>query len=312
MSTKMRPLLFMSANQREKLECPRLVLESSFVDDGSPETLVMVYRVGPFPGTRRTNMSVVKFLADEFAIPNAENLQLGTHRYYQEYEGAGEGIRDEMDGRFQEDISDPPVRASGLWGLAKSFSAQATMGVKDQWLFCTSVVPTWARGLGLRRLGNRLGYECGTQILDPAAFAQELGEAFAAHTSWHDVRLSAQRKALGLLASMGDIERTVFVYHGPVCYPSDAAKVVNSFPELHRPAIAPFQKRPDSGWQQEYRFTVRFLGEPQAKTLLLPITTEFRALASVVWEEGATREAVSRSWQAGEPCRMIGKVPPQP
>lgn len=84
---------------------------------------------------------------------------------------------------------------------------------------------------------------------------------------------------------MKDIRRTVFVYHGPVSYPSDATKVVRSFPEHHQPAIVPFQKRPEFGWQQEYRFTIGFLGEPQAKTLLLPIPTELRCLASVVWDE---------------------------
>ena len=111
------------------------------------------------------------------------------------------------------------------------------------------------------------------------------GEVFAANTSWADVWLAGHHKTLQLLASVRDIKRTVFVYHGPVSYPSDAAKVVRSFPKHHQPSIVPFLKRPEFGRQQEYRFTIRFRGEPQTKTLDLPIATELRCLASVVWEE---------------------------
>ena len=110
------------------MECPGLALESAFVDDGSPETLVMVYRIGLFPGTPGTAKSVVKFSARKHAIPNATHLQLGTQGHYREYKGAGEGIRDEMDGRFREDISDTLLRGSGIGSHGSSFSAQATRG----------------------------------------------------------------------------------------------------------------------------------------------------------------------------------------
>ena len=110
---------------------------------------------------------------------------------------------------------------------------------------------------------------------------------FAANTSWADVRLAGYQKTLQLLASVEDINRTVFVYHGPVSYPSDATKLVRSFPEHQQPAIVPFQKRPEFEWQQEYRFTIGFLGEPQVKALLLPIPAELRRLANVVWDESA-------------------------
>ena len=121
MSTKLRTTLPIIADQRQQLECSGLALETAFVDDGSAETLVMVYRVEPLAGTRGTAMSVMKFSAREFAIPNTDHLQLGTHRYYQEYEGEGEGIRDEMDGRFHEDISDILLRGTGLWVLQVHF-----------------------------------------------------------------------------------------------------------------------------------------------------------------------------------------------
>ena len=283
----MRNTVPITAKQRRKLECPGLDLESAFVDDGSPETLVMVYRIDPLRPTRVTTKSIVKFSASEFAIPNAERLQLGTHRYYREYDGAGSGIRDDMEARFQEDMTDTLLKRMGLLGQWSSFSAKAKMSVGDQWIFCTSVLPTGAVESTSRRLGKRFGYQCGTRILDPATFAQELGVVFAANTSWADVRLAGYQKTLQLLASVKDISRTVFVYHGPVSYPSDATRVVRSFPEHHQPAIVPFQKRPEFGWQQEYRFTIGFLGEPQVKTLFLPIPTELRRLANVVWDESA-------------------------
>ena len=212
---------------------------------------------------------------------------MGTHRYYREYEGAGSGIQDEMEARFLEDISDTLLRHTRLTGQGSSFAAKATMAVEDRWLFCTSIVPTGVGDSTLGRLGKRLGYQCGTRILDPAAFAQELGVVFAANTSWEDVRLAFHHRTWRQFASAGGIERTVFVYHGPVSYPSDATKVVRSFPERHQPAIVPFQKRPEYEWQQEYRFTIGFLGEPEAKTLLLPISTQLREFGRVAWEESA-------------------------
>ena len=283
----MRTTFTFTAEAREELECPGLALESAFVDDGSRETLVMVYRVDPLPRTRTTTLPIVKFSESKLAIPNAEHFQMGTHRYYREYEGAGSDIRDEMEARFREDTTDTLSRGTGLTGHGSSFSAQTTMGVEDRWLFCTSIVPTGVVGSTLGRLGRRFGYQCGTRILDPAAFAQELGVVFAANTSWDDVRLAGHHRTWQQLASAGGIERTVFVYHGPVSYPNDAAKVVRSFPERHQPAMVPFQKRPEYGWQQEYRFTIGFLGEPEAKTLELPISTRLRGLVKVVWEESA-------------------------
>ena len=192
----MRITVPITAKQRRKLECPGLALESAFVDDGSPETLVMVYRIDPLRQIRGTTQSIVKFSASEFAIPYAERLQLGTHWYYREYDGAGSGIRDDMEARCQEDMTDTLLKRMGLLGQWSSFSARATMSVGDQLMFCTSVLPTGAVESTSRRLGKSFGYQCGTRILDPATFAQEFGVVFAANTSWADVRLSGYQKTL--------------------------------------------------------------------------------------------------------------------
>ena len=283
----MRITFTIAAKECHELECPGLALESAFVDDASPATLVMVFRVDPLRQTRGTPQSIFKFSPSEFAIPYAEHLQLGTHRYYREYDGPDSGIRDDMEARFEEDMTDTLLKGMGLFGQRGSFSAPAKMSVGDQWIFCTSVLPTGAVESTSRRLGKRFGYQCGTRILDPATFAQELAVVFAANTSWADVRLAGYQKTLQSLASVKESSRTVFVYHGPVSYPSDAAKVVRSFPEHRQHAIVPFQKRPEFGWQQEYRFTIGFLGAPQVQTLLLPMSTELRRLANVVWDESA-------------------------
>ena len=277
----MRTTFTITDDIRKELECRGLALETVFMDDGSPDTLVMVFQVQPLPGASPANPAVVKFSKSEFAIPVAEEIQLGTLRYYREYEGEGEGIRDEMEGRFQEDITQTVSRHMGRSGWRGSFSAKAIMGVEDQWVFCTSVVP---KRVSIGQLGKRFSYECGTQILEPGAFAKELGTVFASHTSWDDVRLASHQRFLQSIASLGDIRRTIRVYHGAVCYPADSAEVVRAFPENHQPEIAPFLKRPDFKWEREYRFVVNLLGEPQAKKLRLPITAELRGLASVVWE----------------------------
>ena len=270
---------------RSRLECPGLVLESALVDDASPKTLVMVYRIEPISQAQPTGRSIVKFSSIERAIPNAKCLQLGTHRYYREYDGAGSGIKDDMEGRFSEDITDALLRQTSHLGQLGSFSAQATFSVHDQWVFCTSVLPAGSADSTTRDLGEKLGYQCGTLILDPAAFAQELGIVFAANSTSADVRLVGLQKILSSLASMSDLSRTVFVYHGPVSYPIDAAKLIRSFPELHQPALVPFQKRPEFSWQREYRFAIGILGEPENKTLSLPISKGLRCLSTVVWEK---------------------------
>ena len=282
---RVRKKLAIPAKLREKLECPGLALESAFVDDGSPETLVMVHRIDPLPQTRGTTQSVVKFSSTEFAIPNARRLRLGTHRYYREYDGPGADIQDDMEAKFREDISDTRFRSMRHLGQQSSFSAQVTMRGKDKWIFCTSIVSPWSVESTTSHLGKRFGYQCGTRVLNPPAFAQELGAVFAANTSRDEVRLDGFNKVLQLLVSKNELKRIIFVHHGPVYYPIDAAEAVRSFPKHLQSAIVPFLKRPEFGWQQEYRFAISFLGEPRTKTLLLPIPTKLRSLTSVIWQE---------------------------
>ena len=57
----MRTTLPITGNMREQLEYRGLALETAFVDDGPPETVVMVFHVELFPGTRSVNLAVVNF-----------------------------------------------------------------------------------------------------------------------------------------------------------------------------------------------------------------------------------------------------------
>ena len=235
-------------------------------------------------------MAVVKFSESRFSIPTADKIQLGTLGYYRKYEGEGKGIRDDMEGRYEEDVTADFLKRMGLSGYGISVSARATKGVRDQWIFCTSMVPEPAMSWSTEKLGQEFGYECGTKILDPTMFAQELGAAFANHISWDDVRLQSYLRTLQLILSAGRVKRTIHVYHGPVCYAADPAKVLDAFPEEHKPQIVPFLKRPDYQWQREYRFVVSLAGEPQAEQLYLPITAELRALTCMAWEGSARSE----------------------
>ena len=275
---------------RELVECEGLRLETVFIDDRVPETLVMVRRVAPLLGGQPANMDVIKFSERRFAIPEADTIQFGTHGYYREYEGKGVGIRDEMEGHYEEDMTEAVLRQMGLPSYGVSLSARAKKTVSDQWIFCASLVRDTADSWNIGAFGREFGYECATKILDPAMFALELGGTFANHTTWDDVQLKGNQRALQRLAFGGDIKRTVHVYHGPVCYPAAPAKVLDAFPEEHKPQIVPFLKRPEYQWQREYRFVVSFLGEPQAKQLYLPITAGLRTLTGVAWEGSARSE----------------------
>lgn len=271
-------------NLPKELQCTGLDFETTFVDNESPETLVIVYRVDLVPGYRPTDREVVKFSSRNHAIPNAEKIQFGTLEYYRKYEGPGEGIRDEMEGNFKEDIRKTGAERLGLSRWAGAISGHITWGGADRWLFCTSLVPKGGTNRDFESLGKRLKYGCASRILNPGTFAQELGTAFANNTSWSDVRLDGLDMVIQAVMSKSAIKRVVRVYHGPVHYLTDPANAINSFPEQLRSAVVAFQKRPDLNWQREYRFVVDSVGEPIGQKLLIPIPAGMTNLTRVAWE----------------------------
>ena len=268
-------------NMPEQLVCPGVTFETAFVDDAVPATLVTVSRVEPTFDIKLRRRRVVKFSDKKFAIPDAADIQLGTFRYYSECEEAGEGIQDELEGCFEEDISRfMPDRIEVRRGYVTGTITQA---VQNRWVYCASQVPVLSSDTDIQRLGNKFGYECATNILDPGKFAQELGALLAIHTSWADVELPTFLDKLlqsQRAVNPQGIERVIAVHHGPVHYPKDAAAMVYSYPRLRQGAMVPFQKRPEFAWQQEYRFVMGFGGETVSPTLLLPIPPGLRDLTS--------------------------------
>ena len=215
-------------------------------------------------------------------FPVPLHLHLATPSYYREYEGDGVGIRDEMEARYQEGVRSFLTRyrtmdaATGAW-----VSGHATYGVNGFWMFCTSFKQI--SSLEQERLRKEFSADCVTSISDPQGFARELGAAFAAHSSWADVGLSALDEVIRELRPPEIGDKVVWVYHGGLSYSDDAQKLVESFDERHRAAVVSFVKRQKYAWQKEYRFTVRINGKPRESEFLLPIPPDLRGLTKVEW-----------------------------
>ena len=193
------------------------------------------------------------------------------------------GIRDEQEARYQEDVRSFLTRHGTMDAASVALvSGHVTYGVDDFWMFCTSVTPMSDRER--KQLRKEFAADCMTTILDPSEFARELGSAFAAHSSWADVDLSALDELIRRLRPSEIGDKVVWIYHGPVCYSDDAQKLVESFDELHRPAVVPFLKRQTFAWHKEYRFTVKINGKPRKSEFLLPIPPELQRLTKIEWE----------------------------
>ena len=273
---------------KHKLES-RLTLESSFIESDPTKTLVVVYRVDLTGSRLKTLSPVVKFSKREHAIPNPEAtcIQLATPRYYRKYEESegNKGIRDEEEAQYvirtalKTFLDKGKILVPG--GAFGQGSAELTFTVDHFWMFCTSAKPKTDGEL--RKMLKEFGYDCATTIANPSEFAEELGAAFAAYSIWSDVNLSIldQVRLMVLRARRQNPppEKAVVVYHGPVVYQRNPAKVIDTFPEDEQAAVAPFVKRDQFSHQKEYRFTVSIHGEPKEPTFYLPISTELRHLA---------------------------------
>ena len=256
--------------------------ESAFVMDCGPAlTLVLVWHVNLCPDfmAPAEPLRLVKFSKTEYAIRRAEKLRLATADFYRRYEGAGSGIRDEMEARQVLDIqtairecesADPARRIPPL-------SGEATYVTDSHWLYCTAITPTWEPNI--ERLQREFSAECATSISDPSSFAIELGKAFAGSLpttqldGMDDVTLSYYRTH--------QIDHVVQVFHGPVIY-TDASEPVFAQPAHLRGIASCFVKRQSYEWQREYRFSVSTVGEPADDVLELPISETMKELAEPV------------------------------
>ena len=118
-----------------------------------------------------------KFSKKEHAIPDSTHIQLGSSRYYREYEGDTEGVADPEEDRlvqrgslreFLEKSGLPPQPGYG------DVSSKVTWARLDFLVFCTSAM---VEGRGFGELRSQFpDYECATLIVDPSAFALQMGE----------------------------------------------------------------------------------------------------------------------------------------
>ena len=131
------------------------------------------------------------------------------------------------------------------------------------------------------RLCREFEADCVTKVNEPSNFAQELGAAFAAGTSWSNVELNASGEIVRQLRPPEIGDRVVWMYHGPVLYCDAAEQLVDSFPVIHRSAAVSFIKRGRFSGQKEYRFKVAMNGTPKDTQLLLPISPSLKGLAKI-------------------------------
>lgn len=277
----MRLQIDLSGDDLKVVACAGVTLESAFIETDAPRAAVFVQRVDVSRSTPATKPpALVKFSDRRYAIPRAESMRLATPRYYREFEGDAEGVRDELEGRYREDVRSAFARLGTVSpGLMRSVTGYMTYGVDGFWIFCTSIRPPspWQ----LEELRGRFGAEQVTTIVDPPAFAQALGAAVAAQADWPDAKRSFVDELATHLRPPETGDWTVWVGHGPVCYSDDPAALVESFPFGHRAAIVPFIKRSLYAWQQEYRFSVSINGQPTEDEWFVSIPAQLQSLTKL-------------------------------
>ena len=279
----MRIPIAITGCMRRVLGCEGTTLETVFVEGEASRATVFVFSVDPTRKLVQPTVSVLKFSEKQYAIPRVALLHLATPSYFREHQGDGVGIRDEQEARYHEDVRSFLTRHGTMDATSVALeSGHATYGVDDFWMFCTFATPMSNREREQLRKEFEAG--CITTIPGPSEFARELGAAFATHSSWADVYLSALDKLTRKLPPSEIGDKVVWVYHGPVCYSDDAQILVESFAELHRPAVVSLLKRQTFARHKEYRFIVKINGKPRRGELLLPILPEIRRLAKIDWK----------------------------
>ena len=277
---------------RKLLEGEGHRLEAFAFVAGTLAFTVITYRVdyGDQPSFE-TPPGVIKFSMKEHAIADSTHIQLGSSRYYREYEGDTEGVADPEEARLvQKGSLSEFLKKSGLPSQVGfgNVSSTVTWARPDFLTFCTSIM---ADGRGFRELRSQFpDYDCATLIADPSAFALQLGKDIGRQFDMEDVRLNGFDKLRRIMLTRAEItaegrllqkglDTTVLVSHGPVSYCDPPESIVNRLPIERRAAAVPFVKRSKFAGHREYRFVVEVIGEPKEKVFLMEITDELRSLA---------------------------------
>ena len=233
------------------------------------------FKVDDIPG-------LLRFSQEEHAIPRAERIKLASPRYFREVEDQVGGVRDSMEASFTESLSADQFfrnHSSRLPG-SEHATITATWGTNGFWMFCTSAIPQTEKEFEILRSEFK-EYPCMTSIQNPSAFAMQLGKDFGKQFDANDVRLDGLDIVRGFRFSVQGLDRVVHVVHGPVVYLDQSAEFIRSFPENDQGAVIPFVKRMTFEGQQEYRFTVKVLGNPKNQEIFLNVSDELRELAQL-------------------------------
>ena len=267
-------------------------LEACQLVSGPSKFLVFTYcnnyegwpRVGLGEGSRfkvDDTLGLLKFSPEEHAIPRAERIKLASPRYFQEVEDQVGGVRDSMEASFTESLSGDQffVRHHGtpLPGSEHAIIT-ATWGTNGFWMFCTSAIPQTEREFERLR-GEFPEYPCVTSIQNPSAFAMQLGKDFGKQFDANDVRFDGLDTVRQFGLSVKGLDRVVNVVHGPIIYLDQSEDFIRRFPKHEQGAVIPFVKRMKFEGQQEYRFTVKVLGNPKNQEVFLNLSDELRRLA---------------------------------
>lgn len=267
------------------LECEGVVLEAVSTDGPESRDLVIVCSVnlaGIGPQTEPRH--VVKFSKKQHAMPRAEHLKIATPEHYRHNFETAEGIHDELEATYREDLRRFLTR-HGTTAIAgpdlRHISGQVSYALDHFWMYCTSVKPS--SDYDLRKMAERFSAESVTTIREASEFAHELGAAVSSDGSSLGVTLSPFDSVLANVAQLHRIRTVVWVRHGPVHYSDDPQDLVDSMPEPHRAIPVAFIKRRKFEWEREYRFTVQVRGVPQDEVAYLPISAGLRRLTRIDW-----------------------------
>lgn len=226
----------------------------------------------------RNPPSVVKLTDKQHAIPSADAIQLGSLKYYRQIEEAADGIGDEMEGRFDQDVGDFLAKSNKTNSdLLDALSGTVTWQAGNMWLYCTSVEPSSSRVLRKMKETFVAGYA--TRVAMPSDFALEVGNAVGAAVQWASLHRDGEQRLVHALQVAEGYDRIVHVYHGRVLYTDEGFSVIEPLNELEKSVAACFVKREKYAWQQEYRFAVSVGAELHPDPFLVPVSPEIRDLA---------------------------------
>ena len=288
---KRHPFSNIREDVRELLEGEGRRLEAVEYVAGRQAFTVITYRLDyrDWPSFE-SPPGVIKLSVKEHAIADSTHIQIGSSRYYREYEGDTQGVADPEEARLAQRSSlSEFLQTNGLSPRPgyEHVSSAATWARPDFLMFCTSLA---AEGRDFRALRSQLpDYDCATLIPDPSAFAMQLGIDIGRQFDLENVRLSGFDKLKRIMLSQAQVtvdgrflkrglDTTVLVSHGPVTYCDPPERVVNRFPIERRGIAVPFVKRSKFAGQREYRFVVEVIGEPEEKVFLMEISDELRSL----------------------------------